>query len=163
MTDQTKRRRGLHALAATLPKVTRRALGRRGFAEGGLIAEWPSVVGREIAARCLPAKLALARPGRREDGTLTLRVEPGFATELQHLAPQIIERVNGYLGYRAVDRLILKQGPLPGPEEEATPPPHQLTADEAAALKDRLSAVDDDELRAALERLGRAVRRHAEM
>ena len=39
MTDHTERRRGLRALAATLPNVTRQALGRRGFAEGGLIAE----------------------------------------------------------------------------------------------------------------------------
>ena len=161
MTDHTERRRGLRALATTLPKVTRQALGRRGFAEGGLIADWPSVVGREIAARCLPAKLAVARPGRRQDGTLTLRVEPGFATELQHLAPQIVERINGYLGYRAVERLILKQGSLSEPEA-ATPPPRPLDAEEAAALKQRLDAVDDDELRAALERLGRAVRRHAE-
>ena len=53
-------------------------------------------------------------------------------------------------------------GGYPRQNRIAIPPPRPLTADEAAALKDRLSAVDDDELRAALERLGRAVRRHAE-
>ena len=115
------RRPGLRAVAATLPKVTRRALGKRGFAEGGLATEWPSIVGEHIAARCLPRKLALARPGKRAEGALTLRVEPGFAIDLQHLSPLLIERINGYFGYRAIARLTLQQGPVRAPRK--APPP----------------------------------------
>ncbi|MFQ5774476.1 MAG: DUF721 domain-containing protein [Kiloniellaceae bacterium] len=151
------RRAGLRALAATLPKVTRRALGRRGFAEAGLIADWPSIVGEAVAARCAPKKLDRPRPGRQGEGTLTLRVEAGFALELQHLAPLLIERVNGYFGYRAVSRLKLFQAQALGPGAPARRPPRPLSAEEENALRRRTGAVEDEDLRQALERLGRAM------
>ncbi|MEE8504837.1 MAG: DciA family protein [Kiloniellales bacterium] len=155
------RRPGLRAVAATLPKVTRRALGKRGFAEGGLATEWPSIVGEHIAARCLPRKLALARPGKRAEGVLTLRVEPGFAIDLQHLSPLLIERINGYFGYRAIAKLTLQQGPVRTPRKPPPAPARPLSAQEEAALMDRLERVEDEELRGALERLGRAVQEKA--
>jgi len=155
-----RRRGGMRALAATLPAITRRALGRRGFAEGGLIADWPSIVGAAIAARCQPAKLSLARPGRRNEGSVTLRVEPGFALELQHLEPQIIERINGHYGYAAIARLIFHQGPLSAPRRRR-PPPRPLGAAEEAELQRQVATVEDEELRGALERLGRAMRERA--
>ncbi len=150
------RRAGLRALAVTLPRVTKRLFGKRGFAEGGLAADWPGIVGAELAARCRPGKLAFARAAERREGTLTLRVEAHFATEVQHLAPQIMERINGYFGYRAVARLRLKQVPYrPGPKRNRTAPvPTPEITPELAA---RLESVEDPELRAALGRLGRAL------
>ena len=153
---------GLRALAATLPAVTRRAVGRRGFAEGGLITAWPSIVGTAIAARCQPKKLAVARPGSGKDGALMVRVEPGFALELQHLAPQIIERINGHYGYAAIARLTLQQGPIAAQKRPRQPPAPPLSAAEEADLRRQLATIDDEALRGALERLGRALQqRHA--
>lgn len=161
-----RRTAGLRAIAGTVPQVTRRVLGRRGLAEGGLIAEWPNIVGSEIAGRCRPEALALARKGRRDDGVLTLKVEPGFALEAQHLGPLLLDRVNGYFGYRAVARLRLQQGPLgagrPGKPAAAARRGRALTPDEENALRSQVAAVADDDLRAALERLGRAVRQDRE-
>jgi hypothetical protein len=153
-----RRGSGLRALAATLPLVTRRAVGKREFAEGGLIAEWPSIVGADIAARCQPKKLAAARPGNHREGALLVRVEPGFALELQHLAPQIIERINGHYGYAAIHRLTFQQGPLTARKQPRRPPPRPLGAAEEAALRRQMETVEDDALRGALERLGRALR-----
>ncbi len=152
------RRAGLRALAVTLPKVTQRLVGKRGFAEGGLAADWPGIVGNEIASRCMPGKLSFERHAERRDGTLTLRVEAPFATELQHLAPQVMERINGYFGYRAVARLRLKQVP-PAPRAARQAPPPAARVEDEAALERRLDAVEDPDLRAALGRLGRALRR----
>ena len=152
-----KRRGGMRVLAATLPAVARRALGQRGFAEGGLVTEWPSIVGKAIADRCQPTRSRPMRPGHRSEGTLTLRVEPGFALELQHLEPQIIERINGHYGYAAIGRLILHQGPL-NAQRRRSPAPRPLSAAEEAELHSRVATVEDDTLRDALERLGRAMR-----
>lgn len=153
----SKRGGGLRALGATLPKVTGRLFGRRGFAEGGLIADWPEIVGQELAAVSLPRRLSFPRRDLRRDGTLTLRVALGHALTLQHLEPVILERINGYMGYGAVARLRLRQGPLGTPGREpkrlvAAPDP----ADEAR-LSARLADIEDEALRAALGRLGRAV------
>ena len=50
--------------------------------------------------------MARARPSgeEREPGTLVLRVEGPAAIEIQHLADVICERVNRFLGWRAVAR-----------------------------------------------------------
>ncbi len=156
--SRIRRGGGLRALAATLPKVTARAYGRRGFAEGGLAADWTSVVGRDIARRCQPQRLSFARNGPREGGTLTLRVDSGFALELQHLEPLLIERLNSYFGYRAVAAVNLRQGPLRQKSAETASKPADLTPDEETRLQTRLAGVEDPEMRAALGRLGRSFR-----
>jgi len=158
--EPAPRRAGLRALAVSLPRVTKRLFGKRGFAEGGLAADWRGIVGAELAARCRPGKLAFARAAERREGTLTLRVEAPFATEVQHLAPQIMERINGYFGYRAVARLRLKQvaySPGPDSKSDRTAPAHAEVPEITPELAARLEAVEDPELRAALGRLGRAL------
>ena len=153
---KVRRRFGLHAIAKTLPKITKRALGRRGFAEADLLGAWPGIVGREVAAHCLPRKLDRPRRGQEGSGTLTLRVDTGFALEIQHMEPQLVERINGYFGFRAVERLRLLQAPGQPPAPE--PPPEAPIPPEAESeLRARLGGVDDEDLKSALDRLGRAL------
>ena len=49
-------------------------------------------------------------PGKKSGGTLTLLVEGAHAPLIQHLAPMIIERVNRFFGYEAIDRIVFRQG-----------------------------------------------------
>ena len=151
-----KRSKGLRALAVSLPEVTKRAVGRRGFAEAGLIADWPSVVGDHLAKICQPRRLKFANRTTRTGGTLTLKVESGHALALQHLEPQLIERINAYLGFAAVAQLRLQQGPLPGPVENSGPPRRALSEAETAALEVRVGDIEDEDLRQALMNLGKA-------
>jgi hypothetical protein len=154
--DVTEERRGrLRAIAAELPRITGAVLGKRGFAEAQLVAQWPAVIGEEIARGVCPEKLRFAR-GERRDGTLYLRVAPGLGLEIQHREPVLIERINAFFGYRAVARLVLKQGPPPRPTIPP-PQPRALARDERMLLERRLDAIEDRELRAALARLGEAV------
>ena len=165
--DSARRRGGLRPLAATLPKVTRKALGRRGLAEGSLMTEWPEIVGETLAARCLPLKLSFADPKRRAEGTLTLQVESAWTLELQHLAPQLIERINQTLGYAAVSRLAFRQGPLPhhrpadeGQAREAQGEP--ADGQDMNSATELSAAIDDESLREALRGLGRALKERKE-
>jgi len=152
-----RRRSGLKALAGTLPKVASRALGRRGFADAGLISDWQKIVGGELAQSCAPLRLTFQQPRERREGTLLLRVEPGIALELQHLAPLLVERINTYFGYRAVARLKFQQGPLPrGKTVDLAREAPALTAEDP--LNHQLAGVEDDELRASLRRLAESYR-----
>ncbi len=156
------RRGRMRPIAAELPGLIGKPLGRRGFGEGGLIKDWAAVVGEEVARHAKPLKLAFPR-GERRDGTLILRVRGSFAIELQHMAPQLLERINGYLGYGAVARLKFEQGRLPRPKPPALAEPDALAPAEERHLARDLVKIDDPELRQALEGLGRAVkglRRH---
>ena len=150
------RQGGMRVLAAALPRIAGRALGRRGFAEAGIITDWAAIVGPALAAESLPVKLSFPR-GQRSDGVLQVRVAGPLAVELQHLAPQVLERVNTYLGYRAVTQLKLSRGVLPAAAAaEPEAPPLSQTA--LAEVRAATAGVDDDALREALEGLGRALR-----
>lgn len=141
---------------------------RQGFAAGELLRRWPDIVGPEVAALAEPAKLqwprrdhALARGAARDDApeaaTLVLRVEGPAAIEIQHLSGVILDRVNRFLGYRAVGRLALRQAPLP--RRRAGPPVRaRIDPERAQAMSATLTAVADEPLRAALGRLGAAVK-----
>ncbi len=153
----TGRGRGPRALAATVAKITRPLFSRRGFADGAVVSEWPAIVGAHFAAHSAPEKIVPGSGGGAE-GTLHVRIDSGsLAVELQHLEPLLIERINGYFGYRAVARLKLLQGPLPRRQNASPPAPRPLEPDAEEDLVRSLCAVDDPELRAALESLGRAV------
>ena len=155
--DKRRRKRGLEAMSASLPGVTRKLFGKRGFAEGGLVREWSAIVGAELAAVTLPLGLRYPRRDRRTDGVLNLRVAPGHAPAVQHLEPILIERVNGYFGCAAVARVKLQQGPLRAAPVRGPRPAPVLAPQTETRLRARTRAVEDEPLRGALERLGRAV------
>ena len=116
--DGVRRGGGLRRLPDLLGKVLDPASRRRGLAEVGVLTDWPSIVGADLAARCQPVKLTGS--GER-GGTLHVHVAGAAALELQHSEPQLLERINGYFGYRAVARLRLIQAPLARPRR-ARPP-----------------------------------------
>jgi len=113
------------------------------------MADWPQVVG--------PALAAVTSPLRLTPGTLTLACSGPVAMELQHLAPELVARINGHLGRAAVERLRFVQQALPGRPKPAPPArPERPLPD---ALQDRLAALPEGELRQALENLARRVYR----
>lgn len=133
------------------------AARRRGFAQASLIADWARIVGPALARRCQPLRVDFA-PGRRRGGTLLIQAGGSAAMEVQHAAPQLVERVNTYFGFPAVRQLRLLQMPLPVAPPPAPPRRRALLAEEEAALGTAVETVDDADLRAALLQLGRAVR-----
>jgi hypothetical protein len=155
--NEPKRRGRFRAIGAELPKLARPVLGKRGLGEAQLLMHWEAIVGPELAEEARPERLSFQK-GERAHGTLRLRVAPAAALELQHQAPVIVERINVFLGYPAVARLAFVQVPLTSLRPRRAPP-RPLRPEEQEALAKRLEAVDDESLRAALERLGAAVLR----
>jgi hypothetical protein len=142
-------------LAVEVPAIAKAALGQRGFAEAGVLTHWPEIVGQQLAAVSSPAKLSFPR-GKRQDGTLSVRCNGGAALEVQHLTPQILDRINGYFGYRAITRLKIEQGHQRSRPAPSYLPP--LTLPEVARISSQLEAIPDPELKDRLQRLGTAIR-----
>jgi hypothetical protein len=142
-----------------VPKILGETFSRQGFASAEMVTRWTEIVGAEISAHSEPIKIQWTRPAdgeEREPGTLLLRVEGPAAIEIQHLGDVICERVNRFLGWRAVARLALRQAPLRRGERRA---PRAADPAAAARIAERLPDVGDGELRAALARLGAAIKR----
>jgi hypothetical protein len=139
-------------------------LAKQGFGESSLILHWDDIVGERVAACSEPIKLQWPpRPAKRppdavvEPATLVLRVSGAMALEIQHMGPILIERVNSHLGWRAVGKLAIRQGPLSKANRPARigPPDPQALAEAEVATE----GVEDEDLRKALARLGaRALR-----
>src|SRR5215468_3150472 len=133
----TLRRQGLRTIARELPDVTKSALARRGFAAARVIADWPAIVGPALAEASLPERVVRGRSA--DSATLVVRVRPAAALELQHWMPQIIERLNGYFGFRAIGRIRLVQGPVGARRRPAFRGPPAPDPADAAALERRLA------------------------
>ena len=141
--------------AATLSE----GLKQQGFASAELIARWAEIAGPEIAAHSEPMKINWPRPvgdETPEPATLVLRVEGPAALEIQHLSAVILERVNRFFGWQAIGRIALRQAPLRR-RQAATPPPPP-DPESAARIAAAMPAIDDDDLRQALARLGAAIK-----
>lgn len=147
------RRQGLHGLSALLATVLEPAARERGFARAALFAEWPRIVGAALASRCAP--LAVDFPGgRARRGTLVLAAGPAAALELQHLAPQIIERINAFFGFPAIGRLRFRHLQPAAPRRPVPPPPRELLPNERERVRSCVELVGEPALREALYALG---------
>src|SRR3954447_22498347 len=143
-----------------------RSLAAQGFAASDVITAWPEIAGERLAAVSQPMRIEWPRRGQRPDpearpepAALVLRVEGAFAIELQHLSPLLIERINAHYGWRCIGRIVLKQGPVT--RRKAREPEPALAAEEQARVEAAAAKVEEEPLRAALERLGTAVARDA--
>jgi hypothetical protein len=147
---------GLRRLPELLRILLDPAARRRGLAEARLLTDWPLVVGPQLGARCQPVRLTAARDGA--GGVLTIHVGGASALELQHSAPQVIERINDFFGFPAVARLRLIQAPPARPVKRRGPRPvRPLAPDELSALAALVEPVRPPALQAALAELGRTV------
>jgi hypothetical protein len=139
------------------------SLAAQGFAAADVIVAWPEIVGERLASFSQPVKVewkrrpAGADPERRPDpAVLVVRVESAFALEMQHLAPVVVERVNAHYGWRCIGRIVLKQGPVrrAGPKR---PPLPDIAEADRRRVDAAVEGIAESGLRAALDRLGRAV------
>jgi hypothetical protein len=148
-------------LSALLGDVFSDAYARQGFASRELVTRWAEIAGPEIAAHSEPMKIQWPRPvdGQpREPATLVLRVEGPVALEIQHTSDVILQRVNRFFGWNAVSRLALRQAPLSRKtSRKAAPSPDET---DIASVAGTLSSIEDDDLRAALARLGASIKRN---
>jgi hypothetical protein len=148
---------GPRAIGTMLDRLVGKAGHRRGFGEARILTEWAAVVGEELAGCTLPERIARSRGAKDGGGVLHLRVQSGWAPSVQHMGPVIVERINRYLGYAAIDRIAMRQGIVAPARRRGPPPRRPLAADERADLEAALRGVDDPDLAAALRALGEAV------
>src|SRR5215203_3919917 len=123
---------------------------RFGFVQSSIVSRWSEIVGERYAKVSSPESIRFPT-GRKGGGSLTLLVDGAHAPLIQHLAPMIMERVNRFYGYAAVNRVIFRQGKPPA--APARPIRPQLAA-VPKELGEGLREIADPELRACLESLG---------
>ena len=145
---------GVRSVADLLGKAGGAAFRRFGFVQHSIVTRWPEIVGPRYARVTAPESIRFPH-GRKSQGVLNLTVEGAHAPMLQHVVPTIIERVNRFFGYPAIERVTFRQGRIAA--APATPPPAAPRAPLSPELGDSLRGIEDPELRAVLESLARGL------
>ncbi len=143
-------------VAELVPQIGRAAFRRFGFVQSSVVTRWHEIVGETHARVCQPESIRFP-PGEKSDGILQLVVKPAHAPLIQHVIPEIIDRVNRFFGYKAVARVKIRQGevkPASAGEKRAAPPSLKPIPME---LGDSLRDIGDPELRTVLESLARSI------
>ena len=147
--DDAPRRGHARAAGDLVGDIGGVALKKFGFIQASVVSRWEEIVGERYGQVSLPESIRFPA-GKKAGGTLTLLVEGAHAPLIQHLGPMIIERVNRFFGYEAINKVVFRQGRLPAPPPKASRPrPAALPSD----VGENLRAVADPELRACLEAL----------
>ena len=154
---QSKRRaRGFKSAASLVEGRIRTASESRGFAVSRLLTHWAEVAGPDIAQIARPVEVSY---GRGFGATLTLLTTGAQAPMLEMQKEVIRERVNACYGYGAIQKLRITQTSATGfAEGRAVFDPAPKTPSQPKPIppkaRDAASAVGDNDLRQALERLG---------
>ena len=143
-------------VAELVPQIGRAAFRRFGFVQSSVVTRWPEIVGPHHAKVCLPESIRFP-PGEKSEGILQLVVLPAHAPLIQHVIPEIIERVNRFFGYKAVARVKMRQGEVKPARAEERPKAPPSLKPIPMELGDSLRDIGDPELRTVLESLARSV------
>ncbi|MEO8723992.1 MAG: DciA family protein [Sphingobium sp.] len=146
---------GPRAIADLMPQIGGAAFRRFGFVQSSVVTRWAEIVGARYADISAPESIRFPA-GKKADGTLALTVASGYAPIIQHVLPEIIERVNRFFGYAAISRVAIKQGEVAIREPERRPPPANLKP-VPVELGDSLRDIGDPELRAVLEAMAQGL------
>ncbi len=108
---------------------------------------WAGVVGKNIARRSRPKKLI--------NDTLHVTVSTSaWMTELMHLKPDILAKLNRGIGREAVKEIVFRAGMLhDGPARAPVRPGRELTEEELESIEKAVAGVKDDALKGLIRRV----------
>jgi len=157
---QPERARGGEArmIGDLMPAIGRTAFRRFGFVQSSVVTRWPEIIGAAHARNCAPESIRFP-VGEKSEGTLHLVVSPGHAPIIQHVIPEIIDRVNRFFGYRAVANVRMRQGAVQVPATKVAKQAPPSLKPGPIELGESLRDVGDPELRTVLESLARSLDR----
>lgn len=155
---------GMKSVGHFLPAITRPVFEKFGFQRAALLTDWDMIVGEPLCHFTSPEQIKWQKSsnetaeieqfGQSSGATLIIRVEGPAALEVQHSAPQIIERINSYFGYKAVASIRILQAPMAAkPLKRA-----QKTVDlDKPLANEPVFEGEEDRLQIALKRLWRGI------
>ncbi len=157
----------MKAIGKHFPKVAEQAYARHGAAWAGLLSNWQTITGSSLSDICTPEKISW--PGQQRGqaetrskhqkigGTLVIKVSFGRALEIQHVTPQIIDRINAYYGYQAIAQVKIIQGKIEKPKISRKPVLPPLDQTTTSKLNSQMTKIGDDDLKGALRNLAKGV------
>jgi hypothetical protein len=147
--DDSPRSCRLRSAGELVGDVGGRSFRRFGFVQSSIVSRWSEIVGERYSKVSSPESIKFPQ-GKKAGGVLTLLVDGAHAPLIQHLTPMIVDRVNRFFGYAAINRIVFRQGRPPAPAPRPARPQLRPVPKE---LGEGLREIADPELRHCLESL----------
>ncbi len=97
---------GLRPFGNTLPRGIKGILKKNGYNYSEIISKWNLLVGKDISNYCHPKSIKMSQSS--SNGTLILSVERGNEINAEYSKKEIIDKVNGYFGYKLISKIRLQ-------------------------------------------------------
>ena len=159
--NQAGYRYGARPVAEFVSKLLDPVIERRAGMTMDIVASWDEIVGKEHSTHSRPERLDWPRRAHEEEpfqpATLVIACAGPQAVFVQADSDTIINRINTYFGFAAVARLKIVQKPLSKIVRKSQKTAPSLPSGQQERLTQLLETVEDENLRAALIRMGTGV------
>ncbi len=140
-------------------EVTKSSFGNKDLLFGKMLSEWMHIVGEEIGHKTVPLDLKYIRGNKKKNqAKLHLGVKSSYATEFVYKKSLVIERLNMFFGYDAIEDIkIIQQSSFMDKQEEVVAKSKDLSTVEREELDKKLDKIGENDLQIALRKLGKAI------
>ena len=94
---------GLRSFKNTLPKNVKKIISKKGHIYSETLDNWRYIVGDELFKVCFPKSFKSSN--RFRSSYLSIMVKRGHEVDLEYSKKSILDKLNSYLGYNAVEKL----------------------------------------------------------
>tara|TARA_B100000029_G_scaffold516590_1_gene631516 strand:- start:6831 stop:7295 length:465 start_codon:yes stop_codon:yes gene_type:complete len=95
-------------IGKSLPKIITKDIKKKNFIQFSLLNNWKSIIGEEISRFCKPEKVVFSH-NENINGTIYLKTIRGKSLEIEFKSEEIIEKLNQYFGYKAINKISVIQ------------------------------------------------------
>ncbi len=92
---------GLRPLQSLLPENAKKILKKDGFVYFEIIKNWKNIVGEKMFIDTAPLKIKKVN----NENILSINVNKNIMIEIEYSRDQIIEKINSYLGFNAINKI----------------------------------------------------------
>ena len=92
---------GLRPLQSLLSENVKKILKKDGFVYFEIIKNWKNIVGEKMFKDVSPVKIKKIN----NENILSINVKKNVMIEIEYSRDQIIEKINGYLGFNAIHKI----------------------------------------------------------
>lgn len=119
-----------------------------------LVKNWEEIIGAKYAKLCYAKSVSFDKTQKSAKLTIAVyNAAVGFF--LENSSEIILERIATFYGYRAISKIIIRQEPKIIASDEAIE--FKLPQDQEKFLEEKISQIENKELAATLQKLGREI------
>lgn len=150
-------KRHFYSLSEMVSKMLDPVLRKRTGLNVALIEHWPQIVGYDMSEHTMPLKIIWKCRAIQDEvfqpATLVIACEGFAALKLMHETNELLQRINVFFGYIAIDRIKIEQRSISVPEDHLTLKSN-LGEKDKQHIEKMLEKVENESLRQSLYKLG---------